>query len=89
MAQRVGEDLQISSFYYNDKNYMGAYLRAKDAVTLAADDPDAQLALGMAARKIGKLDEAEKSFRESLKLDPTPKTKKAAEGALKEMTGGS
>ena len=56
---------------------MGAYMRAKDAVSISGDNPDAQLALGDAARKLGKLDEAEQSYKKCLELDPIPKTKKA------------
>jgi hypothetical protein len=85
---REAEDLTVAGFYQNDGNYRGAYLRAKDAVTLASDDADAHLALAEAARKLGKLDEAEVHYKKALTLDPVPKTKKAAEKALKEMSGG-
>lgn len=88
-AQRFNEDLQVAGFYQNDGNYRGAYMRAKDAVSLSANDPDARLALAEAARKLGRLDEAEQNYRKCLTLDPVPKTRKAAEKALKEMTGGS
>jgi Tfp pilus assembly protein PilF len=68
---------------------MGAYARARDAVSIAAEDADAHLALAEAARRLGKLDEAEQNYRRCLQLDPVPKTRKAAEKALKEMTGGA
>jgi hypothetical protein len=87
-SQREDEDLSVASFYMNDKDYKGAYLRATDAVSVAADDPDAHLALADAARKLGKLDEAEKHYKLCLSLDPVPKVKKAAQAALKEMSGG-
>ena len=87
-TQRFNEDLQVASFYQNDGNFMGAYLRAKDAVSILGDNPDARLALAEAARKLGKLDEAEANYKKCLTLDPVPKTRKAAESALKEMTGG-
>lgn len=63
-------------------------MRAKDAVSIADNDADAHLALAEAARKLGKLDEAEQNYKRCLALDPVPKTRKAAEKALKEMTGG-
>lgn len=88
MDERFQEDLRVAKFYQNDGDYRGAYWRAQDAVKLANDAPEAHLALAEAARKLGKLDEAEKNYRETLKLDPVPKTRKAAEKALKEMTGG-
>ncbi len=87
-TQRFAEDLQVASFYQGIGNFMGAYMRAKDAVSLVGDNPDARLALADAARKLGKLDEAEQNYKKCLELDPTPKTKKTAEVALKEMTGG-
>jgi len=87
-TQRFDEDLQVAGFYQKDGNFMGAYLRAKDAVSISGDNPDARLALADAARKLGKLDEAEQNYKKCLALDPVPKTKKAAEAALKEMTGG-
>lgn len=88
-SQQFDEDLQVAGFYQNDGNYRAAYMRAKDAVSLSADDPDAHLALAEAARKLGKLDEAEQNYKKCLSLDPVPKTRKAAQAALKEMTGGS
>jgi Tetratricopeptide repeat len=86
--QREAEDLKVGAFYFNDGDYKGAYERATDAVSLAVDDADAHLALAEAARRLGKLDEAETHYRKCLALDPVPKTKKAAEKALKEMTSG-
>lgn len=86
--QRFAEDMEVAGFYQNNGNFMGAYLRAKDAVSVSADNPDARLALADAARKLGKLDEAETNYKKCLQLDPVPKTRKAAESALKEMTGG-
>ncbi len=69
------------------ENYRGAYLRAKDAVTYGDDDPEAHFLLAESARKLGKLDEALAEYRKCLTLDPVPKTKKAAEKAIKEMAG--
>ncbi len=86
--QREAEDLRVAEFYQNDGNFRGAYMRAKDAVTIAGDDPEAHFALAEAARKLGRLDEAEQNYKKCLQLDPVPKTKKVAQDALKQMTGG-
>jgi hypothetical protein len=86
--QREAEDLQVASFYMNDANFRGAYLRAADAVSVDADDPEAHFALAEAARKLGKLDEALTHYKKCLTLDPVPKTRRAAEKAVKEMSGG-
>lgn len=88
-GEREEEDLRVAGFYQADGNFRAAYLRATDAVSLAADDPDAHFALAEAARKLLKLDEAKQHYQECLKLDPVPKEKKAAEKALKEMAGGT
>lgn len=86
--EQEAEDLQVAKFYMDSGNYLGAYNRGVHAVSIVSDDAAAHLALARAARKLGKLDEAEKHFREALKLDPVPKDRKDAERELKEMTGG-
>jgi Tetratricopeptide repeat len=86
--QREAEDLKIAAFYRDDGNFKGMYERAADAVSLAEDDAEAHLALAEAARRLGKLDEAMTHYKKCLTLDPVPKTRKAAEKALKEMTAG-
>ncbi len=58
------------------------------SVSLAVDDAEAHLALSEAARRLGKLDEAMMHYKKCLTLDPVPKTRKAAEKALNEMTSG-
>jgi Tfp pilus assembly protein PilF len=73
----------------NDNNWRGAYLRGKDAVTITDGDWEAHLTVAEAARKLGKLDEAQKEYRRTLELDPLPKGRKEAETALKEMGGSS
>ena len=84
---KEAEDLQVAGFYQNDGNFAAAYQRSKEAVTLVPDDPEARLALAESARKLGKLDEAEQNYKKALTLDPVPKVRKAAEKALKEMSG--
>ena len=87
-SEQEQEDVQVAGFYQNDGNFLGAYDRAKDAVSLDKDDPAAHLALAESARKLGKLDEAEREYKQCLGLDPVPKVRKTAEKALREMTGG-
>ena len=87
-SEREQEDVQVAGFYQNDGNFKGAYERASDAVSLDKTDPSAHLALAESARKLGKLDEALKEYRQCLELDPVPKERRVAEKSLKEMTGG-
>ena len=85
--EREAEDVRVAAFYQSDGNFAAAYARAKDAVSLDATDPDAFLALGNSARRLGKLDEAQKAYTKALTLDPLPKTRKSVEKALEEMRG--
>lgn len=85
--EREAEDVSVAGFYMNDGNFLGAYMRGKDAVSLDDTDPQAHLALAEAARKLGKLDEAQQQYKRCLELDPLPKDRKVAEHALKEMSG--
>ncbi len=75
----------------NDSNWRAAYLRGKDAVSITDGDWEAHLTVAEAARKLGKLDEAQKEYKRTLELDPLPKGRKVAETALREMggTGGN
>jgi Tfp pilus assembly protein PilF len=86
---REEEDLRVAAFYQSGSNFRGAYLRATDAVSIDGDDPEAHFALAESARRLGKLDEALTNYKKTLTLDPVPKTKKAAEKAVKELEGGS
>lgn len=67
---RVADDLKIGQFYMKDGNAQGAYLRFKDAVERAPDDPEAHYRLAEAAAKLNKRDEAALHFKETLRLDP-------------------
>lgn len=82
---RVDEDLNIAKFYGQSGNYMGAYLRAKDAVKIQPDYPDGHFALGEAAKRLKKKDEATAEFQAYLKLSPDGQRAKAAEKALDEL----
>ncbi len=85
--EKAAQDVQVAGFYANDGNFSAAYLRAKEAVSFADDDPEAHLILAESARKLGKLDEALANYKKVIALDPVPKVRKVAEKALKEMSG--
>jgi tetratricopeptide (TPR) repeat protein len=82
---RVADDLKIAKFYWNDGNTQGAYLRYKDAVDHAPDDPDARFGLAEAASKLKKNDEAILNYREYLKADPDGDHDKDARRALAKL----
>ena len=82
---RVDEDLSVAKFYGQSGNYMGAYMRAKDAVKTQPEYPDGHFALGEAAKRLKKKDEAVAEFQAYLKLAPDGQQAKAAEKALDEL----
>lgn len=80
--EREAEDLDIAHFYTQSGDLQGAYLRTKDAVKTAPEDPDAHFALAEAALKLNKRDEAIAEYGACLKLDPSKKQTKDARKAL-------
>ena len=82
---REAEDLQVSHYYMTTGNYLGAYLRAKDALKTIPDDPLAHFAIAESAEKLKKTDEAVSEFKLYLKLDPDGVKAKSAERALDEI----
>jgi tetratricopeptide (TPR) repeat protein len=83
--ERVDEDLRVATFYLNDENYPGAYLRAKDAVKVQPDYSATHFALAQVAEKMKKKDEAIAEYKTYLKLDPDGEKAKAAKKALAEL----
>jgi Tfp pilus assembly protein PilF len=85
MDDREYEDLQVSHFYLQDGNFLGAYLRAQDAVKCIPDDSEAHFALALAAQRMKKNEEAIREFNAYLKLEPDGDKVKAAKRALEEL----
>jgi hypothetical protein len=80
--ERVDEDLYVAKFYMRDDNYPGAYLRAKDAVSIQPEYSAAHFALAQIAEKMKKKDEAIAEYQTYLKLDPDGEKAKDAKKAL-------
>ena len=83
--ERVDEDLSVAKFYMNDENYQGAYLRAKDAISIQPEYSAAHFALAEILQKMKKNDEAIAEFQTYLKLDPDGEKAKVAKKALAEL----
>jgi len=83
--ERVDEDLSVAKFYMRDENYQGAYLRAKDAISIQPEYSAAHFALAEILQKMKKKDEAIAEFQTYLKLDPDGEKAKAAKKALAEL----
>jgi tetratricopeptide (TPR) repeat protein len=74
----VKEDLNVGSLYLETGNYAGAYLRYKEATTLAPANTDAMFGLAEAARHLKKFDEAMTNYQLFLQVvDSGPKAKDA------------
>ena len=54
----IKEDLNVGSYYLDAGNFAGAYLRYKDAISLAPENMDAIFGLAEAARHLKRRDEA-------------------------------
>jgi hypothetical protein len=83
--ERVDEDLYVAKFYMNDENYQGAYLRAKEAVSIQPEYSATHFVLAQVLEKMKKNDEAMAEYQTYLKLDPGGEKAKAAKKALAEL----
>jgi hypothetical protein len=83
--ERVDEDLNVAKFYMRDENYQGAYLRAKDAVSIQPEYSATHFALAQIAEKMKKKDEAVAEYQTYLKLDPDGEKAKEAKKAIAEL----
>ena len=83
--EREAEDLDIAHYYTQTGNLQGAYLRSKDAVTVAPGDADAHFALAEIASKLNKRDEAIAEYNACLKLDASDKEVKESHKALAKL----
>jgi tetratricopeptide (TPR) repeat protein len=83
--ERVDEDIYVAKFYMNDENYQGAYLRAKDAITVQPDYALGHFTLAQVLQKMKKQDEAIAEYQLYLKLDPDGEKAKAAKQALAQL----
>lgn len=70
LDKREAEDLDVSHYYLTTGNFIGAYARAQDAVKLNPEDEQAHFALGSAAEKMKKKDEAIQQYTLYLKMAP-------------------
>jgi tetratricopeptide (TPR) repeat protein len=82
---RVDEDLRVAKFYFNQENFLAAYMRSKDAVKTEPDYAPTHFSLAQAAEKMKKSDEAKAEYNAYLKLAPNGEDAKAAHKALDQL----
>lgn len=80
-AQQATKDIDVGYYYLNEKNYIAAESRLKEAVELKPDSGAALIGLAQAQQKLGKGAEARASYEAYLQLNPdgpdSEKVKKA------------
>jgi tetratricopeptide (TPR) repeat protein len=69
-AQTVAKDIDVGYFYLNEKNYIAAESRLREAVELKPDAAAAWVGLAQAQQKLHKDDAARQSYEAYLKLNP-------------------
>jgi tetratricopeptide (TPR) repeat protein len=69
-AQLVAKDIDVGYYYLNEKNYVAAEGRLKEAAELKPDSAPALIGLAQAQQKLGKRDQARSNYEAYLKLNP-------------------
>jgi hypothetical protein len=68
--KRVKEDVKVARYYWNLKNWAGAYLRYKDALRFGPHNPDTLFGLAESEAMLGKNVNARKHYQEYLDVAP-------------------
>jgi len=84
-AQLAAKDIDVGYYYLNEKNYVAAESRLKEAVELKPDATAAYIGLAQAQQKLGKSADARQSYETYLKLSPDGKDADKVKKALAEL----
>lgn len=84
-AQQAAKDVDVGFYYLNEKNYIAAESRLKEATELRPDIAAAYIGLGQAQQKLGKTADARKSYEAYLQLSPDSKDAEKVKKALAEL----
>jgi len=84
-AQEVSKDIEVGYYYLNEKNYIAAESRLKEAVELDPDSAAALIGLGQAQQRLGRNAEARESYEAYLKLSPDSADAQKVKKALAEL----
>jgi tetratricopeptide (TPR) repeat protein len=83
--QQAAKDIDVGYYYLNQKNYVAAESRLKEAVDLKPDAAAAYIGLGQAQQKLGKSEAARSSYEAYLKLEPDGHDADKVKKALAEL----
>jgi tetratricopeptide (TPR) repeat protein len=86
-AKLVAEDIEVGYFYMNKNNFIAAESRLKEAVELKPDAAAAWVGLGQAQQKLGKNDDARRSYEKYLKVNPDSADADKVKKALAQLKG--
>ncbi len=81
-AQTAAKDIEVGYYYLNDKSYVAAESRLREAAELQPDSAAAWVGLAQAQQKLHKDDAARKSYEAYLKLNPDSAGAEKARKAL-------
>ena len=62
--------MDAGGLYFKDKNYKGAELRFRDALDYKPDQPDATFRLAETLDRLGKNDEAQRTYEAYMRIQP-------------------
>jgi len=84
-SQQEAKDIEVGYFYLNEKNYVAAESRLKEAVEFKPDAAAAWVGLAQAQQELHKDDAARKSYEAYLKLKPDGPDAEKVKKALAEL----
>jgi tetratricopeptide (TPR) repeat protein len=84
-TQQAAKDIDVGYFYLNEKNYVAAEGRLKEAVEFKPDAAAAWVGLAQAQQKLGKDSAARQSYEAYLKLNPDGPDAEKARKAMAEL----
>jgi tetratricopeptide (TPR) repeat protein len=83
--KQYAENIEVGYFYLQNKNYIAAESRLKEALELKPESPDALIGLAQAQQKQGKRGAARQSYEAYLKLKPDGPDAEKVKKALAEL----
>ena len=84
-AQQAAKDIDVGYYYLNEKNYVAAESRLKEAVELKPDAAAAYIGLAQAQQKLGKSADSRKSYEAYLQIKPDGPDAEKVKKALAEL----
>lgn len=84
-AQQAAKDIDVGYYYLNEKNYVAAEGRLKEAAELKPDAAAAWVGLAQAQQKLHKDDAARQSYEAYLKLNPDGADAEKVKKAMADM----